>query len=143
LHETVPVILREDDLNAMYWSIENRSPYLDRPLAEFCYTIPTRHLIRSGLAKAPLRDAVRGVAPTSVLDNPRKIGFNAPIASFIDPQNRVIREWLLADSPIYDVVRRDCMAALIDRPALAEHDSKFLFSFAGSKVFLEQHGAAK
>ena len=46
-------------------------------------------------------------------------------------------------NPIYDVVRRDCMAALIDRPALAEHDSKFLFSFAGSKVFLEQHGAAK
>ena len=28
-HESVPVILHEDDLNAMYFSIENRSPYLD------------------------------------------------------------------------------------------------------------------
>ena len=29
-HEAVPVILHEDDLNAMYFSIENRSPFLDR-----------------------------------------------------------------------------------------------------------------
>ena len=28
--EAVPVILHEDDLNAMYFSIENRSPFLDR-----------------------------------------------------------------------------------------------------------------
>ena len=31
-HESVPVILHEDDLNAMYFSIENRSPFLDRDL---------------------------------------------------------------------------------------------------------------
>ena len=36
-HEAVPVILHEDDLNAMYYSIENRSPFLDRELFEFCY----------------------------------------------------------------------------------------------------------
>jgi asparagine synthase (glutamine-hydrolysing) len=142
-HETVPVILHEDDLNAMYWSIENRSPYLDRSLAEFCYTIPTRHLVRSGLAKAPLRDAVRGVAPARVLDNPRKIGFNAPIASFLDTRDRAVRDWLLAGSPIYDLVRRDCMAALIDRPSLPDSDSKFLFSFVSAKMFLEQHGGPR
>ncbi len=34
-HEAVPVILHEDDLNAMYFSIENRSPFLDRELFEF------------------------------------------------------------------------------------------------------------
>ena len=33
-HEAVPVILHEDDLNAMYFSIENRSPFLDRRLFE-------------------------------------------------------------------------------------------------------------
>ena len=29
-HEVVPVILHEDDLNAMHFSVENRSPFLDR-----------------------------------------------------------------------------------------------------------------
>ena len=31
-HEATPVILHEDDHNAMYYSIENRSPFLDRNL---------------------------------------------------------------------------------------------------------------
>src|SRR5713226_634140 len=51
-HESVPPILHEDDLNAMYFSIENRSPFLDRGLFEWCQSIPTRHLIRDGRAKS-------------------------------------------------------------------------------------------
>ena len=31
-NEVVPVILKHDDLNSMYYSIENRSPYLDKNL---------------------------------------------------------------------------------------------------------------
>jgi asparagine synthase (glutamine-hydrolysing) len=138
--ETVPVILHEDDANSMYWSTENRSPYLDRPLVRFCGTIPTRHLVRNGLAKAPLRDAVRGLAPDAVLDNPRKMGFNAPITSFLDAADPAVRSWLLDDSPIYEHVRRDRIAGLLDRP-LPNSDSKFLFSFVSSKIFLEEFSA--
>ena len=46
--EAVPVILHEDDLNAMYFSMENRSPFLDRFLFEFAYSIPTSYLIKNG-----------------------------------------------------------------------------------------------
>ena len=53
--EAVPVILHEDDLNAMYFSIENRSPFLDRKLFELAYSIPERHLVQDGRAKAVLR----------------------------------------------------------------------------------------
>ena len=49
--ESVPVILHEDDLNAMYYSIENRSPFLDRELFEFCYSIPSDYLIGEGYNK--------------------------------------------------------------------------------------------
>lgn len=140
-HETVPVILHEDDLNSMYWSIENRSPYLDRSLAEFAYTIPTRHLMREGRAKAVLRDAMRGIAPDHVLDDPRKVGFNAPIEDLLDLDDRAVREELLADSPIFDVVRRDRIAQLLEERELPNSRSKFLFSFVSSKLFLEEHAA--
>jgi asparagine synthase (glutamine-hydrolysing) len=140
-HEAVPVILHEDDLNAMYYSIENRSPYLDRALFDFCFTIPTRHLIRGGLAKAVLRDAMRGIVPPRILDNPRKVGFNAPIFSFLDVQDPAVREELLADSPIYDHVRRDWIAELVDRGELPNSESKFLFYFLSAKMFLEELGA--
>lgn len=140
-HEVVPVILQEDDLNSMYWSVENRSPYLDRDLAEFAYRIPTRHLIRNGRAKAVLRDAMRGIAPDHVLDEPRKVGFNAPIESLLDLDDAGVRTELLADGPIFDVVRRDRVAELLDERGLPNSRSKFLFSFVSSKLFLEEHAA--
>ncbi len=137
-HEAVPVILHEDDLNAMYFSIENRSPYLDRQLFEFCYRIPSRHLIRRGLAKAVLRDAMSGIVPQRILDNPRKVGFNAPIFSFLDVGDPEVRAFLLDESPIFDHVRRDCIEALMAKPDLPNSQSKFLFSFLSSKMFLEE-----
>jgi len=137
-HEAVPVILHEDDLNAMYFSIENRSPYLDRELFEFCYRIPSRHLIRRGLAKAVLRDAMRGIVPQRILDNPRKVGFNAPIFSYLDVADSEVRASLLDESPIFDHVRRDRIEQLIVKPDLANSESKFLFSFLSSKIFLEE-----
>ena len=137
-HESVPVILHEDDLNAMFFSIENRSPFLDRSLFEFCGTIPTRHLIRDGKAKAVLREAVRGVAPDGIIDNRRKVGFNAPILNFLDVRDRQVRAYLLNDSPIFDYVERSRIEALIEKTDLPNGESKFLFNFLNCKMFLEE-----
>lgn len=138
LHESVPPILHEDDLNAMYFSIENRSPFLDRGLFEWCQRIPTRHLIQGGRAKSVLRDAVRDFAPAAVLDNPRKVGFNAPIHDYLDTGDPEVRARLLDDSPIFDMVRRDRVESLLDRAGLPNSESKFLFYFISAKLFLEQ-----
>jgi asparagine synthase (glutamine-hydrolysing) len=139
-HETVPAILHEDDLNAMSFSIENRSPFLDRALAEFAAQIPTAHLIQRGRAKAVLRDAVRGLVPDEVLDNPRKVGFNAPIHDLLDVGDPAVRAQLLEESPVYEHVRRDRIEALLTRSALPNSVSKFLFSFVNAKIFLEEFG---
>jgi len=137
-HETVPVILHEDDLNAMYFSIENRSPFLDRKLFEFCQSIPSVHLIQQGRAKAVLRNAVHGLAPDAVITSARKVGFNAPIFDFLDLKDPVIASELMADSPIFEIVRREEIAQLLDEASLPNSRSKFLFNFACSKIFLEE-----
>lgn len=138
LHESVPVILHEDDLNSMYFSVENRSPYLDSDLFEWCTRIPTRHLVRNGRAKAVLRDAARGYAPDVVLDNPRKVGFNAPLRSYLDTDSNSVREELLSKSPIFDLVRRDGIESMLDLEELPNSRSKFLFNFLCAKMFLEE-----
>ena len=140
-HESVPVILHEDDLNAMYFSIENRSPYLDTALFDWCQSIPTRHLVRGGCAKAVLREAARGLAPDAVIDNPRKVGFNAPLLDYLDLADAGVQETLLADSPIWDVVRRDCIAPMLQPSTLPNSRSKFLFNFVTAKIFLEEYSA--
>jgi asparagine synthase (glutamine-hydrolysing) len=137
-NEAVPVILHEDDLNAMYFSIENRSPFLDRPLFEFSRSIPTELLVRDGYAKAVLRDAMRGIAPARVLDSRRKVGFNAPILSFLDVEDANVRGYLLDDSPVYEHVRRNRIEQLLAKDYLPNSESKFLFNFLNAKIFLEE-----
>ena len=137
-HESVPVILHEDDLNAMYFSIENRSPYLDRELFEFCYRIPSKYLVQSGKAKAVLRDAMQGLVARPILENRRKVGFNAPIFSFLDVRNPEVKSYLLDRSPIFQHIRRDKVEALLAKPDLPNSESKFLFYFLNSKLFLEE-----
>ncbi|MGJ4932271.1 asparagine synthase (glutamine-hydrolyzing) [Bradyrhizobium sp. HKCCYLS2038] len=139
--ETVPVILHEDDLNAMYYSIENRSPFLDRPLFEFCNSIPTRHLFRDGMAKAILRDSVRGIAPDAIVDNRRKVGFNAPVLDYLDVSDPAVRQYLFDDSPIYDYVRRAMIEDLTKLTDLPNSQSKFLFNFVNCKMFMEEFAA--
>jgi asparagine synthase (glutamine-hydrolysing) len=139
--ETVPVILHEDDLNAMYYSIENRSPFLDRDLFEFCNSIPTRHMFRDGMAKAVLRDSMRGIAPDAIIDNRRKVGFNAPVLDYLDVNDPEVRAYLFDDSPIYDYVRRDMIEDLAKLTDLPNSQSKFLFNFVNCKMFMEEFAA--
>lgn len=137
-HESIPCTLQEDDLNAMAYSIENRTPFLDRALFEFAVGIPTPLLFRNGRAKAVLREAARGFAPDEILDNPRKVGFNAPIRDFLDLDDPATRGVILDDGPVYELVRRDAVEALMAKPHLENSESKFFFNFLNARFFLDE-----
>jgi asparagine synthase (glutamine-hydrolysing) len=139
--ETIPPPLHEEDANAMYWSIENRSPFLDRNLFEACATIPVRHLVKDGMAKAVLREAMRGIVPAEILDNRRKVGFNAPIRDLLDVRDRNVRAAVLDDGSVFDLVRRDAIESLLDAPELDNAQSMFVFRFLNARLFLERFGA--
>ena len=139
-HEAVPVLLHEEDLNAMHYSLENRSPFLDRELMEFAYSIPSRLLIRHGYTKAVLREAVRGSAPDAVLDSPRKVGFNVPIGDLLPLEDPSVRAAILEDSAIWDIVDRDVIAARLGGYQSTNSQSKFLFSLVSAKAFLDSLG---
>ncbi len=137
-HESVPVVLHEDDLNAMYHSVENRSPFLDRDLFEFANSVPTRHLVRDGAAKAVLREAVRGIAPDHIVDQVRKVGFNVPTEEYVDLSSPENVDFLTGDSPIFDYVDRERIRDLVASNTSTNSRSKALFNFISSKVFVEE-----
>ena len=135
-HEGTRPILHEDDLNSMKYSVENRSPYLDSRLFDFAYSIPLEHLIRDGYGKYVLREAVKGILNDQVRLDRRKKGFNASIHSIVDLTKD--REFILEDSPVYDFVKRDRIASVLDgKLSLHNSYSKFLFNFINAKIFLE------
>ncbi|MEX2643696.1 MAG: asparagine synthase (glutamine-hydrolyzing) [Acetobacterales bacterium] len=141
-HESTPVILREDDLNSMYHSVENRTPFLDRELLDFACRIPPRLLVRDGRAKHVLREAVAGILNDRVRLDRQKKGFNAAIRSIVDLGDAGTRERLLADGPIFDIVDRERITALFDMDEIPNSYSKFLFSFISARLFLDANAGA-
>jgi len=137
-YEIVPVILHEDDMNAMEYSIENRSPFLDRNLFEISLQIPTHSLIKNGMAKSVLRESMNGILPNAIRKNRRKIGFNAPIEDLIDMKDKINREQLLDDSKIFKFIKKNKVEKILNKKNLTNSLSKFLFSFINIKFFLEE-----
>lgn len=138
-YEATPVILHEDDLNSMMYSVENRSPYLDSNLFATAYSIPTQYLMHDGYNKYILRQAVAGILNDQVRLDRHKRGFNASIHSIVNFQDPAQQVELLAPSPVFDIIHRDKIAALMNQGNLPNSMSKFLFNFINAKLFLEQN----
>ncbi len=136
-HEVVRVILREDDLNAMYYSIENRSPFLDSKLFEAVYSIPSELLIQRGYNKYLLRKSLDGILNDKVRLSREKKGFNASLNSVIDFNNKIHVDYILTDSKIYDWVDKSKVERLMKETFFPNSYKKFFFNFLNLKIWLK------
>ena len=138
-HEVVPVILKHDDLNSMYFSIENRSPYLDRDLLDFSLTIPPNLLINNGFQKKVLRDSAKGVLNENIRNFRQKKGFNASIHSVIDINDSDNYNFIFDErSEISELIDLNHLKRDIKKDFTANHVSKIIFSILTTKMFMEQ-----
>ncbi len=89
------------DRTTMASSIEGRVPFLDVPLVEFAFTLPS--LLKTGWPASPKRLLKRAVAdwvPKSILDRP-KLGMPSPFTSLIvRERERLVRGVLLRDGSL-------------------------------------------
>jgi len=136
-NEIVPVVLKEDDMNSMYNSIENRSPFLDSKLFEAGINMPSSFYIKNGLAKWPLRQIIKDYVPDKIRMNKKKTGFNASIKD-IFPFNKKNINFLLEDNDIFKIVNRDNFKKFISKNRnFTGVENNFFFNFLSIKLFLE------
>ena len=137
-HEVVPVILKHDDLNCMYYSLENRSPYLDRNLLDFALTIPPQFLIQNGFQKNVLRESAKGILNEQVRCDRQKKGFNASINSVVNLENDKIQKFIFdKNSEVSELINLDLLKKDIDRKSIPNHFSKLIFSIITTKIFMD------
>ena len=139
-YEATPVILHEDDLNSMLYSIENRSPFLDTNLLNFVTSIPSEHLIKNGYGKYVLRESMKGILNDHVRLDRKKKGFNASINSLFDLQSEEIINYFLDPSAeIFKIIDHSAVSKIFKMNPASNEYSKFIFSFMNAKIFLEQN----
>jgi asparagine synthase (glutamine-hydrolysing) len=91
-------LLPKMDRMAMAHGLETRSPFLDRPLAEYVATLPDE-LKRSGRhGKIVLKKAVEDLLPASILKR-KKHGFGVPLGTWFRGELRPMVEDTLLDRP--------------------------------------------
>jgi asparagine synthase (glutamine-hydrolysing) len=71
-------LLRYEDKNSMAHSIETRVPYLDHELVEETVNVSSSLKIRNGRLKHILRESMKDLLPSVVIDRNNKIGYEAP-----------------------------------------------------------------
>ena len=137
-HEIVPVVLREDDHNSMYHSIENRSPYLDSNLFSSCLSMDSKFYIKNGLAKWPLRKIIENIVPDKIRLNPKKIGFNAPLKEVFDLTLKKNYDFIKKDNQIFEIVNKKMLLKIINKNKHNGVENNFLFNFISSKMFINK-----
>jgi asparagine synthase (glutamine-hydrolysing) len=83
LHEDVfkyslPALLRYEDKNSAAFSLESRVPFLDPNLVEFVFSLPNDLIIKDGINKYILRQAMKDKLPPKVYNRRWKVGFTTP-----------------------------------------------------------------
>ncbi len=80
---SIPALLHYEDRNSMAFSIEARTPFLDYRLVEFGLALPYWAKIRGWETKVVLREAMRDILPSSILERRDKKGYPTPLAEWL------------------------------------------------------------
>lgn len=78
-YNSLPMLLRYADRNAMAFGREGRLPFLDYDLVDYCISLPDSALVHNGWQKYVLRRAGEGLLPREVQWRADKVGYAAPL----------------------------------------------------------------
>ncbi|RKY97367.1 MAG: hypothetical protein DRQ10_08665, partial [Candidatus Hydrothermota bacterium] len=101
---SLPQLLRYEDRNSMWFSVEARTPLADDiNLINFAFNLPAVYKIHNGWSKFILREAMRSLLPAEVAFRKDKIGFATPE-----------KEWMKKLKPYIIEIIRDYPNDFID-----------------------------
>jgi len=86
------VLLHYADRNSMAFGIENRVPFLDYRLVDFCLSLRDEQKIINGHRKYLLKESAKSVLPKSVYNRKDKIGFETPQKKWMKQNQSFVRD---------------------------------------------------
>ena len=134
-------MLYAEDLNSMKYSLENRSPFLDRNLTEKLFSINPRFFIQKGYAKYLLRSATKGILHNSVRLKKSKVGFNVSVNSIKGLNTKFLKLFLKKNNflliKFFRMDRLESFLKDIKLDKLNSEDDKFIFRLFSTINFLK------
>lgn len=136
-HETVPVMLEEDDSNSMLHSIENRSPYLNYNLVKYIQSIKPKYFINNGFTKFILREIGNNILDDKIRLSKNKKGFNTNLNSLININKKEIIDFITAQKNIDEFINLKNLKN-VNFKQLNNSNNKNIFNIINVCVFLNK-----
>jgi len=89
-YNSLPMLLRYADRNAMAFSRETRFPFLDHELVDWCVSLPDRAFVRDVWQKYILRKGAGSMLPSEIRWRADKVGYAAPLDLWLRDS---LRDW--------------------------------------------------
>jgi asparagine synthase (glutamine-hydrolysing) len=109
-------LLLKLDRCLMAHGIEGRTPFIDREIAAFAFSLPDKLLVRHGLGKYLLRLWLEENLPAAK-PFAKKQGFDVPVGAWIAAQSKPLGELLIRQPIIAELAEPDKVQALLARAA--------------------------
>jgi len=103
----LPHLLRYEDKNSMFFSIETRLPFLDYRSVQFATSINPLLKIKNGWSKYVLRQAMDQEIPTNIVWRKNKIGFELPQNEIIDLLEPELRKLIDGSALLEKIINKD------------------------------------
>ncbi len=110
----LPHLLKYEDKNSMYHSIESRLPFIDYRLVETALSINNDFKIKDGWTKYLLRKSTEEFLPPEITWRKNKLGFNAPEKTWITSISPMIKESLNKSEILNKITGKKDMLRTID-----------------------------
>ena len=129
-------LLLKLDRCLMAHGLEGRTPFLDREVAAFAFTLPNAMKVRGRYGKWLLRKWLEGACPAA---QPwaKKQGFTVPVAGWIAPRAADLGPRIAAVEAVRAVCDPDAVRAVFTREGAEKHRWPLLFFALWSLIHLE------
>jgi asparagine synthase (glutamine-hydrolysing) len=137
-YQSLPAQLFQSDYVCMYFSIENRSPFLSKKLFEYVYKVKKNLFMYNGIPKAILRKSMENFFPPEIKYDLEKVGFYSPFRSLFNKKEiPEIKKYLLNSKILKKNIYMSQFQKLLMNNNIFHVESKFIFACLNIAV-LEQ-----
>jgi len=137
---SLPALLRYEDKNSMWHSIEARVPFLDRFFFEYVAALPIDRKLRGGWTKYIFRAAMRSILPETIRLRRSKVGFETPEKRWIEHDLREKLRELFSGTNLrvnkhYDIA---ALRELLNAPSLTQEQVSLIWRMLNLELWYRE-----
>ena len=136
---SLPALLRYEDRNSMWHSIEARVPFLHRPFFEYVASLPLDRKLHNGWTKYIFRLSMKGILPEEIRLRRTKIGFETPEQKWIQELRGELTSFFsepaLMVSKHYDLV---ALRRLVNKTSLTADEARLIWRILNVELWYRE-----